>query len=597
MSFGNLGLGLGRLGTGAGSSAPSEGYDVILLIGQSNMKGVRGPIDPVLDATDANVLQLGRAAPDTDTAILAEDPLEHIVPASNTIGPGLTIGKHYAADLSGNRKVLLVPCAEGSTGFVTGDWVQGGTNYNDAVTRCNTAMGLDIGGTNRLKAIHWQQGETDAQNSRTQAQYAADLDAMIADMRADITGASSTTPFIVGQLADPFSTGTATQIKAALADTPNRVAYTAFASATGLSVDVDNTHFLPAGYRGLGDNHYDAYASAVANVPTVPDAPTSLAAAPGNTQIELTWSAPTNNGKSPITDYIVEYKLSASGTWLTFADGTSATTGAVVTGLTNDSAYDFRVSAVNALGTSTPSSTVSSTPTAAFAPDSVANLLLWLDASDSGTVTLNGSDVAQLDDKSTNGYDFVQGTASLQPALSSGGLNGLDCLTFTGAEYLDGSSNAALLSALAGEDVAYSIHVAVQPEDGVTTKVVWYTGTSNLQFHNLQARSGGWRSHIRSASPITDAITNFGAQDNNIHVISIVRTAGTISVWYDGTKVVNGDTANVNSIALDAMFLGAFSAGSNNFIGNVGEFILYTGTTSDSDVESLQTYLGDKWQP
>lgn len=38
------------------------------------------------------------------------------------------------------------------------------------------------------------------------------------------------------------------------------------------------------------------------------------------------------------------------GIWFTFADGTSATTGATVTGLTNGTAYEFRVAAVNAIG-------------------------------------------------------------------------------------------------------------------------------------------------------------------------------------------------------------------------------------------------------
>lgn len=94
---------------------------------------------------------------------------------------------------------------------------------------------------------------------------------------------------------------------------------------------------------------------------TEPSAPTSLNAVGENGQVALTWSAPSDGG-SPITDYIIEYKLSSSGTWLTFSDGTSTSTSATVTGLTNNSAYDFRVKAVNSIGTSVASSTDSATP-------------------------------------------------------------------------------------------------------------------------------------------------------------------------------------------------------------------------------------------
>jgi hypothetical protein len=104
--------------------------------------------------------------------------------------------------------------------------------------------------------------------------------------------------------------------------------------------------------------------------PTAPDAPTSLGASKGNTQISLSWTAPASNGGSAITDYIVEYKLTSEPTtWTTFADGTSTGTTATVTSLTNDLSYDFRVSAVNAFGTSVSSSTATKTPGAPTAPD------------------------------------------------------------------------------------------------------------------------------------------------------------------------------------------------------------------------------------
>ena len=104
---------------------------------------------------------------------------------------------------------------------------------------------------------------------------------------------------------------------------------------------------------------------------TIPDAPTALGTTVGDTEIPLSWSAPVNNGGSALTDYLVEYKLSSAGVWTTFSDGVSTATTATVTGLTNDLSYDFRVSAINAIGTGAASSVVSGTPTPPTAPNQV----------------------------------------------------------------------------------------------------------------------------------------------------------------------------------------------------------------------------------
>jgi len=99
-------------------------------------------------------------------------------------------------------------------------------------------------------------------------------------------------------------------------------------------------------------------ASITNNTLAVPVAPTglTLGTATSTTQ-PLTWTAPASNGGSAITDYLVEYKASSSGTWLTFADGTGTATSATITGLIASTSYDIRVSAINPIGTGPASST------------------------------------------------------------------------------------------------------------------------------------------------------------------------------------------------------------------------------------------------
>jgi len=64
----------------------------------------------------------------------------------------------------------------------------------------------------------------------------------------------------------------------------------------------------------------------------------------------LSWTAPTNTGGAALTDYIIQYGTDQTN-WTTFADGTSTSTTATVTGLTGGTNYYFRVAAVNSAGT------------------------------------------------------------------------------------------------------------------------------------------------------------------------------------------------------------------------------------------------------
>lgn len=101
---------------------------------------------------------------------------------------------------------------------------------------------------------------------------------------------------------------------------------------------------------------------------TVPGAPTSVTPTRQNAQVSLTWTAPTNNGGSALTDYIIEYSSDSGSNWLTFSDSVSTSTSAIVTGLSNGTGYIFRISAKNIVGTGTASTSSSEAiPVAPFA--------------------------------------------------------------------------------------------------------------------------------------------------------------------------------------------------------------------------------------
>jgi len=102
------------------------------------------------------------------------------------------------------------------------------------------------------------------------------------------------------------------------------------------------------------------------SAPTVPGTPTALSAAGGNAQASLTWTAPTDTGGISIADYSVQFSSDSGSTWTTFSRTASATASQTVTGLTNGTAYVFRVAAINGAGTGAYTAASSSvTPTAA----------------------------------------------------------------------------------------------------------------------------------------------------------------------------------------------------------------------------------------
>ncbi len=128
--------------------------------------------------------------------------------------------------------------------------------------------------------------------------------------------------------------------------------------------------FTVVAINSKGNSAASAASSSVTPV-TTPGAPTSLSGTVGNSQVTLSWTAPTSTGGSAITDYLVQYSTDGSN-FTTFADGVSTTTSATVTGLVNGTAYTFKVSAVNAVGTGT-GATVSPTPFSTCSPSSSAS--------------------------------------------------------------------------------------------------------------------------------------------------------------------------------------------------------------------------------
>jgi hypothetical protein len=154
------------------------------------------------------------------------------------------------------------------------------------------------------------------------------------------------------------------------------------ATVTGLTNGV--TYFFRVQAQNQADRTGDFGQSAGISPFQRAAAPTNLTAVAGAGSVTLTWTAPATT--QTIVDYMVQFRQDVAGSsWQTFADGTSTTARAVVTGLSNGTRYLFRVAAVTTLGRGTfTSGSLAATPVSAplTAPTSVRGL------GRSGTITL-----------------------------------------------------------------------------------------------------------------------------------------------------------------------------------------------------------------
>ncbi|WP_176428722.1 sialate O-acetylesterase [Nodularia sp. NIES-3585] len=229
------------------------GFDVFIIAGQSNAVGRGKPIDNILDTSSNRVFQMPSQGPDKDMVIAAIDPLVHngkIHPG--TVGFGLTFAKLYADTIPNNRQVLLVPVANGGTGFVDNQWNPGNPSFNLAVQQSNLALTYP---NSKLMGILWLQGETDYKQIN---QYQSRLDAGLTALRNQIKEATNT-PIILGMITD--SSPAYTSINNIIVDTPNRLLNCAIVTNEGLSANSvnDAIHYNAVSQRILGGRYFSKY--------------------------------------------------------------------------------------------------------------------------------------------------------------------------------------------------------------------------------------------------------------------------------------------------------------------------------------------------
>lgn len=330
-----------------------QGFDVFLLLGQSNMVGCAGLArNDILDYTSPNILQWGQSASlgTNETPCLATDPLQHVSTDGTGSSIGMSFARLYESNLRPGRKVLLVPCAYSGVGFSASMGAAtspgnesvvlqlninvAGNLVDLAIKRLNRAMAYHpitnptpaySGNTppeacplNDFKGILWHQGEHDIAQGMSEANYKSNLQAVVAQVRARVSGASDKTVFIAGlptaSFRAQYPTGGAWAVLPQVGNVEYfQLANCAFASSLVPTVlgEANFAHFSNDGCRKYGARYYEQFLRLTEGVPAVSNVRANVSTFSQGIQLSWDRTSPTfatilalSTGSTQVATYI-----------------------------------------------------------------------------------------------------------------------------------------------------------------------------------------------------------------------------------------------------------------------------------------------------
>lgn len=222
------------------------------------------------------------------------------------------------------------------------------------------------------------------------------------------------------------------------------------------------------------------------------------------------------------------------------------------------------------------------------------NPSLWVDADDSGTITLVSSAVSAWADKSGNGNNLTMDTTTARPTVSSAALNGKDVILFDGVnDYLDrpGGTLADILSGTQFSCLVVVNAATINTDSGFTynNDAVW---SDSAGYASAFFRSSGLAGvHVFNGTYRT-ATTSYTA--NNWVIMGVELSSSTLRLRLNGGTEATAASASIS--ILD----GRFQVGRNNMAGtfldgSIAEMIASQTAFNAAQRQQVEGYLAHKW--
>jgi titin len=287
-------------------------------------------------------------------------------------------------------------------------------------------------------------------------------------------------------------------------------------------------------------NYYDSRVEKFTPPPpaTVPAAPTSLSATPGNGSASISFTAGANGGAS-ITKY--QYTTNDGGSWSDAEAGTSSPVS--ITGLTNGTTYSIKLRAYNSVGGGAKSSAVSVTPVAPFTTPSAPTSLNATPGDGSVSIAFTaGSDGGAAISKyqyQLGSGSWVDAVGTSSPITVSGLTNGTSYTVKLRAVNVAGDGAASSASGSFTPAAVPLAPTGLVATAGVGSASIAFTpgadGGASITKYQYKVGTGAWTDAVGTTSPITvTGLTNYVTVDIRLRAVNAAGAGASstfVKVW------------------------------------------------------------------
>ncbi len=250
-----------------------------------------------------------------------------------------------------------------------------------------------------------------------------------------------------------------------------------------------------------------------------------------------------------------------------------------------------------------------------FDPSDPANLEMWFDADDTGTIATSGSDLTQWNDKSGNGYHAQQGTGSRRPTSGTSTINGKNTISFNGSsDYLAISGK----SYTNPSEVSGLSLFSVQRANNTGRNIVMSYDRSEVFRYTIGDDTLGNNGYVGFDTSAPGEIfrdmrstTLANGANGRLTGAQFDGATGAKSVYVDGqstgTATAGGTHAPGSALGTGVDRFGFIGTGSeapgfdgatgpaNLMQGDIGEILMYERALSYDETMQVNQYLAAKW--
>jgi hypothetical protein len=232
--------------------------------------------------------------------------------------------------------------------------------------------------------------------------------------------------------------------------------------------------------------------------------------------------------------------------------------------------------------------------TPVFQPGLLANCVVWLDAADSTTITLTGSNVTRWNDKITAGTQNATQSSFVSPTL--GTVNGVQALQYNAAA---GTGMVFTASSFTPASTGFSYFAAFYGTTNSTgnTRIfqAWVSGD------RICALAGGFSNPTSNmvffAGGALNNIASVAVTSNVMNVVSVVENTSTANIAANGALATIGGTSQpVSNATITSTSLGIGFTGVDRLDGYFCEMIWYNRALSINERQIVEAYLANKWK-